>query len=404
MDYIGNYPDQLGKFGDFGGMFAPEILMPALNELKDAYEKYVIDEKFNEEFSEILKNYSGRPTPLYHAKRYSKFIGCKVYLKREDLNHGGAHKINNVMGQALLAKKMGKSKLIAETGAGQHGFATAIAGAYFGMETKVFMGEIDIKRQAYNVFRMQLLGAEVIPVKTGSKTLKDAVNEGLRYWIAHLDDTHYLMGSVVGPHPYPLIVREFQRVIGKELKEQIQMVERKLPDAIIACIGGGSNAIGAFYDFINDENVKLIGVEAAGEGKDTDKHSIALGMGRKGVLHGAMQYLLQNEYGNITETHSISAGLDYPGVGPEHCYLKDLSRLRVGEATDNETLKAFQNLSKYEGIIPALESAHALAYLEKISSEFQEDDIVVVNLSGNGGKDLSIVKEHFIFKIDPEKI
>ncbi|MFX1236723.1 MAG: tryptophan synthase subunit beta, partial [Promethearchaeota archaeon] len=333
-----------------------------------------------------------------------KFIGCKVYLKREDLNHGGAHKINNVMGQALLAKKMGKSKLIAETGAGQHGFATAIAGAYFGMETKVFMGEIDIKRQAYNVFRMQLLGAEVIPVKTGSKTLKDAVNEGLRYWIAHLDDTHYLMGSVVGPHPYPLIVREFQRVIGKELKEQIQMVERKLPDAIIACIGGGSNAIGAFYDFINDENVKLIGVEAAGEGKDTDKHSIALGMGRKGVLHGAMQYLLQNEYGNITETHSISAGLDYPGVGPEHCYLKDLSRLRVGEATDNETLKAFQNLSKYEGIIPALESAHALAYLEKISSEFQEDDIVVVNLSGNGGKDLSIVKEHFIFKIDPEKI
>ncbi len=403
MDYIGKHPDELGHFGEFGGMFAPEILMPALNELKEAYFKYVKDDDFIKEFSQILSEYSGRPTPLYHAKRYGNFIGCKVYLKREDLNHGGAHKINNVMGQALLAKKMGKTKLVAETGAGQHGFATAIAGAYFGMETKVFMGEIDIKRQAYNVFRMQLLGAEVIPVKSGSKTLKDAVNEGLRYWISHLDDTHYLMGSVVGPHPYPLIVREFQRVIGKEIKEQIMQHENKFPDAIIACIGGGSNAIGAFYDFVNDESVKLIGVEAAGEGKDTDKHSIALGLGRKGVLHGAMQYLLQDGYGNITETHSISAGLDYPGVGPEHCYLKELSRIRVGEATDKETLLAFKNLSCYEGIIPALESSHALAYLEKIKEEFQKDDIVIVNLSGNGGKDLSIVKEHFQFKIDPEK-
>lgn len=399
MDYIGNHPDELGKFGEFGGMFAPEILMPALNELTEAFEKYVLDESFIEEFAQILKYYSGRPTPLYHAERYSEYIGCKVYLKREDLNHGGAHKINNVMGQALLAKKMGKTKLVAETGAGQHGFATAIAGSYFGMSTKVFMGEIDIKRQSYNVYRMQLLGAEVVPVKSGSRTLKDAVNEGLRYWIANLEDYHYLMGSVVGPHPYPLIVREFQRVIGKEMREQILELEGRVPNAIIACIGGGSNAIGAFYDFINDDGVKLIGVEAAGEGKDTDKHSIALGLGRRGVLHGAMQYLLQNEYGNIIETHSISAGLDYPGVGPEHCYLKELDRLRVGEATDSETLEAFKRLSMMEVIIPALESSHALAYLEKIRDEFKKDDIVVINLSGSGSKDLDIIKEHVEFKI-----
>lgn len=399
MDYIGNHPDELGKFGEFGGMFAPEILMPALNELTEAFEKYVLDESFIEEFAQILKYYSGRPTPLYHAERYSEYIGCKVYLKREDLNHGGAHKINNVMGQALLAKKMGKTKLVAETGAGQHGFATAIAGSYFGMSTKVFMGEIDIKRQSYNVYRMQLLGAEVVPVKSGSRTLKDAVNEGLRYWIANLEDYHYLMGSVVGPHPYPLIVREFQRVIGKEMREQILELEGRVPNAIIACIGGGSNAIGAFYDFINDDGVKLIGVEAAGEGKDTDKHSIALGLGRRGVLHGAMQYLLQNEYGNIIETHSISAGLDYPGVGPEHCYLKELDRLRVGEATDSETLEAFKRLSMMEGIIPALESSHALAYLEKIRDEFKKEDIVVINLSGSGSKDLDIIKEHVEFKI-----
>jgi tryptophan synthase beta chain len=358
-----------------------------------------LDEPFIKEFNQILKYYSGRPTPLYHAERYSDYIGCKVYLKREDLNHGGAHKINNVMGQALLAKKMGKTKLVAETGAGQHGFATAIAGAYFGMPTKVFMGEIDIKRQAYNVYRMQLLGAEVVPVKLGSRTLKDAVNEGLRYWIANLQEYHYLMGSVVGPHPYPLIVREFQRVIGKEIREQILELEGRVPNAILACIGGGSNAIGAFYDFINDDGVMLIGVEAAGEGKDTDKHSIALGLGRKGVLHGAMQYLLQNEYGNIIETHSISAGLDYPGVGPEHCYLKELDRLRVGEATDNETLEAFKRLSMLEGIIPALESSHALAYLEKVRNEFKKDDIVVINLSGSGSKDLDIIQEHMEFKI-----
>jgi len=400
MDYIDKYPDKMGKFGEYGGMYAPEILMPALNELIEAYHKFMSNEKFLEEFSQILKYYSGRPTPLYHAARLSKDSGCKVYLKREDLNHGGAHKINNVMGQALLAKKMGKKKLIAETGAGQHGFATAIAGAYFGMKTKVFMGEVDIVRQAYNVYRMQLLGAEVIPVKSGSKTLKDAVNEGLRYWIANLHDTHYLMGSVVGPHPYPLIVREFQRIIGKETKEQIMELEGKLPTAIIACIGGGSNAIGIMYDFINDEGVQLIGVEAAGEGKDTEKHSIALGLGRKGVLHGALSYLLQNEYGNILETHSISAGLDYPGVGPEHCYLKDLNRLRVGEATDKETLAAFKKLCLLEGIIPALESSHAIAYFGKIKNEFNKDDIVVVNLSGSGSKDLDIIKKHLEFKIE----
>jgi tryptophan synthase beta chain len=399
MNYIGKYPDKLGKFGEFGGIFAPEILMPALNELTKAYNRYILDKAFQEEFSQILQYYSGRPTPLYHAARLSDNIGCKVYLKREDLNHGGAHKINNVIGQALLAKKMNKTKLVAETGAGQHGFATAIAGAYFGMETKVFMGEVDIKRQAYNVYRMQLLGAEVVPVKSGSRTLKDAVNEGLRYWIANVHDTHYLMGSVVGPHPYPLIVREFQRIIGKEMKKQIIDMEGRLPNAIIACIGGGSNAIGAFYDFINDGEIQLIGVEAAGEGKDTEKHSIALGLGRKGVLHGSLMYLLQNEYGNILETHSISAGLDYPGVGPEHCFLKEINRLRIGEASDNEALEAFKRLSLLEGIIPALESSHALAYLEKIKNEFDENDIVIVNLSGSGSKDLDIIKKHMEFKI-----
>jgi len=373
--------------------------MPALTELKEAFGKYLSDETFLEDYHQILKDYSGRPTPLYYAKRLSEDIGCKVYLKREDLNHGGAHKINNVIGQALLAKRMGKTKLVAETGAGQHGFATAIAGAYFGMPTKVFMGEVDIERQSYNVYRMQLLGAEVIPVRSGSKTLKDAINESMRYWISNLEDTHYLIGSVVGPHPYPLLVREFQRVIGKEIKKQIIELEGRMPNAIIACVGGGSNAIGAFYDFIDKKGVQLIGVEAAGKGKGTEKHSIALGLGRKGVLHGALAYLLQDKYGNILETHSISAGLDYPGVGPEHCYLKELDRLRVAEATDDEALQAFRRLSLFEGIIPALESSHALAYLETIKDEFSQNDIVIVNLSGSGSKDLNIIKNHMEFKI-----
>lgn len=397
MKYQGKYPDELGRFGEFGGIFAPEILMPALEELQKGYKKWVFDEDFQREFQQILRDYSGRPTPLYYAEKLSEDIGCQIYLKREDLNHGGAHKINNVMGQALLAKKMGKTKLVAETGAGQHGFATAIAGAYFDMPTKVFMGEVDIERQSYNVYRMQLLGAEVIPVKSGSRTLKDAVNEGLRYWIANVEDFHYLMGSVVGPHPYPLLVREFQRVIGKEIRQQILEKSGKLPSAIVACIGGGSNAIGAFYDFIDDD-VQLIGVEAAGEGKDTNKHSIALGLGRKGVLHGAMQYLLQNKDGNILETHSISAGLDYPGVGPEHCFLKELDRLTVTDATDEQTLAAFKKLSLLEGIIPALESSHALAYLEKMKGHYSKEDIIVVNLSGSGSKDLGIVKKHIDFK------
>ncbi|TXT62849.1 MAG: tryptophan synthase, beta subunit [Promethearchaeota archaeon] len=394
MNYYGKYPDKLGKFGEFGGMFAPEILMPALTELTEAFNKYGVDENFSKEFYQILKDYSGRPTPLYYAGRLSENIGCKVYLKREDLNHGGAHKINNVIGQALLAKKMGKTKLVAETGAGQHGFATAIAGAYFGMPTKVFMGQIDIKRQAYNVNRMKLLGAEVIPVKSGSRTLKDAVNEGLRYWISNVHNTHYLMGSVVGPHPYPLMVREFQRVIGRETKRQILELEKRLPTAIISCIGGGSNAIGISYDFIEDKEVHLIGVEAAGEGRNTDKHSIALGKGRKGVLHGAMQFLLQNEFGNIMETYSVSAGLDYPGVGPEHCFLKTIDRLKVSDATDKEALNAFKKLSLLEGIIPALESSHALAYLIRNKDKFRKEDIVIINLSGSGSKDLDIIKKY----------
>ena len=399
MKYNEIYPNKCGKFGDFGGIFAPEVLMPALNELNEAFEKYRNDESFKKEFYQILELYGGRPTPLYYAKKLSEDVGCKVYLKREDLLHGGAHKLNNVIGQALLAKKMGKTKLVAETGAGQHGFATAIAGAYFGMETKVFMGEVDIARQAYNVYRMQLLGAEVIPVRIGSKTLKDAINDGLRYWITNVKDTHYLMGSVVGPHPYPLLVREFQRVIGIETKKQIMELEGRLPNAIMACIGGGSNAIGIMYDFIEDKNIQLIGVEAAGEGLETGKHSIALGLGRRGVLHGSLMYLLQNEYGNILKTHSISAGLDYPGVGPEHCFLKELTRLRVETATDNETLGVFQKLSVLEGIIPALESSHALACLEKIKGEFNKDDIVIINLSGSGSKDLDIIKQRMEFKV-----
>ena len=318
-------------------------------------------------------------------------LGCKIYLKREDLLHGGAHKLNNTLGQALLAKLMGKRKLIAETGAGQHGFATAIAGAYFGMETKIFMGAVDIERQAYNVNRMRILGADIIPVNAGSRTLKEATSEALRYWTAHVADTHYLIGSVVGPHPYPMIVRDMQRVIGKEIKEQVLEKEEKLPRGVVACVGGGSNATGAFYDFIEDPEVELWGVEAAGEGIDTGQHAASLNKGTEGILHGAYQLLLQDDERNVLETHSISAGLDYPGVGPELCNLKDIKRLSLAYATDAEALDAFFQLSRTEGIIPALESSHAVAFANKLAKEYSEDDVMVINISGSGGKDMDII-------------
>ncbi|MHA1143140.1 MAG: tryptophan synthase subunit beta [Candidatus Helarchaeota archaeon] len=393
-DYKMKYPDENGKYGRFGGKFVPEILMPALQELEKSFNEIKDTNEFQAELKLLLRDFAGRPTPLYFAKNLSTKLGCKVYLKREDLLHGGAHKINNTLGQALLCKHMKKTRLIAETGAGQHGFATAIAGALLGMKTEVYMGREDIERQKHNVFRMKLLGAEIKPVDSGSKTLKDAINEALRDWITNLSSTYYLIGSVVGPHPYPLIVREFQKIIGKEIKVQIMEKEGRLPSAIIACVGGGSNAIGAFYEFIEDVSVELHAVEAAGKGKETKKHAISLGNDSKGVFHGAHTHLQQDRYGQIKTSYSISAGLDYPGVGPEHAFLKEIKRLRVGSVTDVEALNAFLELSRTEGIIPALEPSHALAYLFKIAvQEFREDDIVVVNLSGAGGKDLQIIKE-----------
>ncbi|MHA1820064.1 MAG: tryptophan synthase subunit beta [Promethearchaeota archaeon] len=397
------YPDNDGRFGIYGGRFIPETLMHAVLELEKQYNRIRNMPEFKSELDAILKNYAGRPTPLTFAKNLSEKYGCKIYLKREDLLHGGAHKLNNTLGQALLAKYMGKRKLIAETGAGQHGFATTIAGAYFGMQVTIFMGKEDIERQKHNVFRIQLLGGKIIPVTSGSMTLKDATNEALRHWITNVKDTYYLIGSVIGPHPYPMIVRDFQSIIGREIRKQIIARENTLPDSIIACIGGGSNAIGAFYDFINDPNVELIGVEAGGEGPNSDKNAIALGSQTKGILHGSLMYLMQDEHGNVKNTHSISAGLDYPGVGPEHCFLYDLGRLKIGYATDSEVLEAFKELSKLEGIIPALESSHALAYLIKLQKDyekFDKDDIIVVNLSGSGSKDLDIVKKHVKFDID----
>ncbi len=330
----------------------------------------------------------GRATPLYYASHLSEKYGCKIYLKREDLVHGGAHKLNNTMGQGLLAKKMGKKKLIAETGAGQHGFATAIAGAYYKMPTKIFMGSIDMKRQAYNVHRMRMLGAEVVPVETGSQTLKEAVSEGLRYWISNVHDTHYLMGSVVGPHPFPMIVRDFQSIIGREIKEQMMNVEKRLPDAVVACVGGGSNAMGAFYEFIEDKNTELWGVEAGGLGLDSGKHCLAANNGKEGIFQGSRQLLLQDENHNIMGTHSISAGLDYPGVGPEICHLKSMHRLLMGSATDKEAINACYELSRLEGIIPALESSHAIAHGLNLAKTLDKDKIIVINLSGHGGKDI----------------
>lgn len=388
-------PDQHGRFGPFGGRFVPETLMNALIELEEAYDRYSQDEEFNKELNYLLSEYSGRETPLYHAEQLSRHLGGpKIYLKREDLNHTGAHKINNAIGQGLLAKRMGKKKVIAETGAGQHGVATATVAALLGLECKVFMGEEDTERQQLNVFRMKLLGAEVIPVTSGTRTLKDAGNEALRYWVSNVEDTFYVLGSVVGPHPYPMMVRNFQRVIGDETRRQIQEIEGRLPDVIVAAVGGGSNAIGMFYPFIGDQDVKLVGVEAAGKGVDTEFHAATMSKGTHGVFQGSMSYLLQDEYGQVQPAHSISAGLDYPGVGPEHSYLKDIERAKYVPITDQEALDALQLLSRTEGIIPALESAHAVAQVVKLAPEFTADDIVVICLSGRGDKDVESIMKY----------
>jgi tryptophan synthase beta chain len=381
-------PDKRGRFGKYGGKFVPETLMPALEQLEKEYLKAKEDPKFNEELKYYLKQYVGRPSPLYYAKRLTeKLNGAKIYLKREDLNHTGAHKINNTMGQVLLAIRMGKERIIAETGAGQHGVATATAAAMFGMKCDVYMGEEDIRRQSLNVFKMKLLGANVIPVKTGSKTLKDATNEALRDWMSSVMNTHYIIGSVVGPHPYPMMVRDFQIVIGQEVKEQIQKAEGQLPDYIIACVGGGSNAIGVFYPFIEDKDVKLIGVEAGGLGFDVGQHAASLSRGEKGVLHGSLSYVLQDDDGQTSQVHSISAGLDYPGVGPEHSYLKDTGRAEYVSVTDDEAVDAFNLCTRLEGIIPALEASHAIAYTVKFAPTIDKDKIIVINISGSGDKD-----------------
>ena len=387
-------PDEKGFYGDFGGQFVPETLMFALKELTAAYEASKEDEAFQTELAAYLSDYVGRETPLYFAEQLTKKLGgAKIYLKREDLNHTGAHKINNALGQVLLAKKMGKKKIIAETGAGQHGVATATAAALFGMECTIFMGALDVKRQALNVFRMELLGSKVESVTAGNNTLKDAVNEALRYWVANVEDTHYILGSVLGPHPFPEMVRDFQSVIGKEARQQILAKEGRLPDVAMACIGGGSNAIGLFYPFINDESVRLIGVEAGGMGVETDEHAATMTKGEVGVLHGARMHLLQDEDGQVIEPYSISAGLDYPGVGPEHSYLEQVKRAEYVAVTDEEALEAFHLLSQTEGIIPALESSHALAQVTKLAPTMDKEQIIVVCLSGRGDKDVQQIKE-----------
>ena len=385
-------PDDKGHFGVYGGLFVAETLMEPLTELRLAYEKYMVDKDFLAELDWELQNYVGRPSPLYFAERWSKELGgAKIYLKREDLNHTGAHKVNNTVGQALLAKRMGKKRIIAETGAGQHGVATATVAARLGLECVVFMGEVDIQRQAANVYRMKLLGATVVSVTSGSATLKDALNEAMRDWVTNIDDTFYIIGTVAGPHPYPAMVRDFQTIIGREAREQIQQHEGQLPDAVVACVGGGSNAIGLFHPFIDDETVKIIGVEAAGDGIETGKHAAPLCAGKPGVLHGNRTYLVEDENGQIIETHSISAGLDYPGVGPEHAWLKDIGRAEYVAINDEEALQAFHDLTKIEGIIPALESSHALAYATKLAPTMGKDKIIIVNLSGRGDKDIHTV-------------
>ncbi len=392
MSYV--QPDQKGLFGQFGGRFVPESLMKAVQELETAYDEASVDEEFQEKLQSYLKDYVGRENPLYFAENLSKQVGgAKIYLKREDLNHTGAHKINNTIGQALLAERMGKRKIVAETGAGQHGVATATVCALLNLDCVIFMGEEDIRRQKLNVFRMELLGAKVVSVTQGSATLKDAVNEALRYWVANVEDTHYIIGSVLGPHPFPKMVRDFQSVIGKETKKQFFEKEKSLPQAIVACVGGGSNAIGMFHPFIGDKEVDLYGVEAAGSGVETDKHAATLTKGSVGVLHGSMMYLLQNDEGQVQEAHSISAGLDYPGVGPEHSYLKEIERVRYTSISDSEAIEAFQQLSQTEGIIPALESSHAVAYAVKLAEKMQQDESVVICLSGRGDKDVEQVKE-----------
>ena len=388
-------PDSEGKFGKYGGKFVPETLITPLLELERAYDSLKGDEDFNIQLANLNKNYTGRPTPLTYAERVSAHFGkAKIYFKREDLCHTGAHKINNVLGQILLAKKVGKKRIIAETGAGQHGVATATACAKFGLKCVVYMGETDIERQKPNVFRMKLLGAEIVPVSSGSKTLKDATNEAIRDWVTNVEDTHYIIGSVVGPHPYPMIVRDFQSIIGRETKEQIFLEEQRLPDYLIACVGGGSNAIGFFYPFLNDIT-KKIGVEAAGHGLNTDKHCATLSLGREGIFHGMKTYLLQNADGQINEVHSISAGLDYPGVGPEHSLLKDNGLVEYYSITDEEALYAVKLVSELEGIIPALETAHAIAYLNYLLPKTSKDEIVIVNISGRGDKDLNTIINYF---------
>lgn len=386
-------PDNKGHFGKYGGRYVPETLMQAVKELEEAYAEAIQDEQFMADLKYLLKDYVGRETPLYLAENLTKYAnGAKIYLKREDLNHTGAHKINNTVGQALLAVRMGKKKIVAETGAGQHGVATATVCALLNLECIVFMGEEDIKRQELNVFRMELLGAKVVSVTSGSKTLKDACNEALRYWVSNVNDTHYILGSVMGPHPFPMIVRDFQSVIGKETRQQYLEKEGRLPDALVAAIGGGSNSMGMFYPFIKDSTVKMYGVEAAGLGLNTKKHAASLTKGKPGVLHGALMYLLQDDAGQIQEAHSVSAGLDYPGVGPEHCYLKDTGRVTYDSVTDDEALRALQILCETEGIIPALESAHAVAYALKLAPTMSGEEGIVVCLSGRGDKDVQTVK------------
>ncbi|MBM3154980.1 MAG: tryptophan synthase subunit beta [Chloroflexi bacterium] len=387
-------PDNRGYFGHYGGRFVPETLVPVLDELAAAYEGAKSDASFWAEFDSLSRNYAGRPTPLYLAERLGEHCGgAQIFLKREDLAHTGAHKINNALGQGLLARKMSKKRIIAETGAGQHGVATAAVCAMLGLECVIYMGEEDVRRQSLNVFRMKLMGAEVRPVSAGSRTLKDAINEAMRDWVTNVSESYYLLGSVVGPHPYPAMVRDFQSVIGKETKEQILAKCNRLPDYVVACVGGGSNAIGIFYPFLDDKAVRLIGVEAGGEGVETGKHAASLVAGKAGVLHGAKSYLLQDEDGQIVETHSISAGLDYPGVGPEHSYLKDAGRASYTSVSDAEALDGFQLLCRTEGITPALEPSHAIAYVAKLAGSLSKEQIIVVNLSGRGDKDMNIVVE-----------